>query len=155
MDVLALVQRLDDLVDDARAVPMTDQARVDRDEISQLIDEMRATIPEEIKQARWIVKERQEMLAEASREAERILADTRAEAARLTSPVEVAKIAERQSEEIVQRAGAEARELREAIDEWAESMLATLDLNLVKFQGAVRRGRERLRDRSSSEAVLR
>src|SRR5918912_659749 len=72
MDVLVLIDKLDDLVHNARPVPLTDQVRVDREEVYDLLDQMRATIPEEIKQARWIVKERQEMLAEAKREAERI-----------------------------------------------------------------------------------
>ena len=73
MDVLVLIDKLDDVVHNARPVPLTDQVRVDREEIYDLLDQMRATIPEEIKQARWIVKERQEMLAEAKREAERVV----------------------------------------------------------------------------------
>ena len=68
MDVLVLIDKLDDLVHNAKAVPLTDQVRIDREEIYDILDQMRATIPEEIKQARWIVKERQEMLAEAKRE---------------------------------------------------------------------------------------
>src|SRR3954453_1490877 len=68
MDVLVLIDKLDDLVHNAKQVPLTDQVRVDKEEIYDILDQMRATIPEEIKQARWIVKERQEMLAEAKRE---------------------------------------------------------------------------------------
>src|SRR5947209_1506926 len=71
MDVLVLIDKLDDLVHNAKPVPLTDQVRVDKEEIYDILDQMRATIPEEIKQARWIVKERQEMLAEAKREAGR------------------------------------------------------------------------------------
>src|SRR5215211_6520940 len=63
MDVLVLIDKLDDLVHNAKAVPLTDQVRIDREEIYDILDQMRATIPEEIKQARWIVKERQAMLA--------------------------------------------------------------------------------------------
>jgi hypothetical protein len=73
MDVLVLIDKLDDLVHNAKAVPLTDQVRIDREEIYEILDQMRATIPEEIKQARWIVKERQEMLAEAKRECDRLL----------------------------------------------------------------------------------
>ena len=73
MDVLVLIDKLDDLVHNAKAVPLTDQVRIDREEIYDILDQMRATIPEEIKQARWIVKERQEMLAEAKREQDRLL----------------------------------------------------------------------------------
>jgi hypothetical protein len=77
MDVLVLIDKLDDLVHNAKPVPLTDQVRVDKEEIYDLLDQMRATIPEEIKQARWIVKERQEMLAEAKREAERIVKEAK------------------------------------------------------------------------------
>ena len=66
MDVLVLIDKLDDLVHNARPVPLTDQVRVDREEVYDILDQMRATIPEEIKQARWIVKERQEFLADAT-----------------------------------------------------------------------------------------
>ena len=56
MDVLVLIDKLDDVVHNARTVPLTDQVRIDREEIYDILDQMRATIPEEIKQARWIVK---------------------------------------------------------------------------------------------------
>jgi len=83
MDVLVLIDKLDDLVHNAKPVPLTDQVRVDKEEIYDILDQMRATIPEEIKQARWIVKERQEMLAEAKREAERIVKEARERQERL------------------------------------------------------------------------
>ena len=67
MDVLVLIDKLDDLIHNARSVPLTDSVMIDREEIYDLLDQMRSTIPEEVKQARWIVKERQEMLAEANR----------------------------------------------------------------------------------------
>src|SRR5437763_1193899 len=86
MDVLVLIDKLDDLVHNAKAVPLTDQVRIDREEIYDILDQMRATIPEEIKQARWIVKERQEMLAEAKREQDRLLQEAREQAVREASP---------------------------------------------------------------------
>src|ERR671937_103454 len=121
MDVLVLIDKLDDLVHNAKAVPLTDQVRIDREEIYDILDQMRATIPEEIKQARWIVKERQEMLAEAKRECDRILG--------------------------------EARETRLEMEDWADSILSTLETNLDKFLTAVRRGRERLHERSQETVV--
>ena len=55
MDVLVLIDKLDDTVHNAKPVPLTDQVRVDKEEIYDILDQMRATIPEEIKQARWII----------------------------------------------------------------------------------------------------
>jgi hypothetical protein len=99
MDVLVLIDKLDDLVHNAKSVPMTDQVRVDKEEIYDILDQMRATIPEEIKQARWIVKERQEMLAEAKKEAERIIKDARERQERLVGEEEVTKQAERAADD--------------------------------------------------------
>ena len=120
MDVLVLIDKLDDLVHNAKAVPLTDQVRIDREEIYDILDQMRATIPEEIKQARWIVKERQEMLAEAKRECDRILGEAREQAVREASQTEIVKLAERQAGEIVDDARRQARETRLEMEDWAD-----------------------------------
>src|SRR6266568_4774650 len=117
MDVLVLIDKLDDLVHNAKAVPLTDQVRIDREEIYDILDQMRATIPEEIKQARWIVKERQEMLAEAKREVDRLLAEAREQAVREASQTEIVKIAEHQADEIVQDARRSAHRSEEHTSE--------------------------------------
>ena len=153
MDVLVLIDKLDDLVHNAKAVPLTDQVRIDREEIYDILDQMRATIPEEIKQARWIVKERQEMLAEAKRECDRILGEAREQAVREASQTEIVKLAERQAQEIVDEARRQARETRLEMEDWADSILSTLEVNLDKFLGAVKRGRERLHERSQESVV--
>ena len=146
MDVLVLIDKLDDLVHNARPVPLTDQVRVDREEIYDLLDQMRATIPEEIKQARWIVKERQEMLAEAKREAERVVKEARDQQARLISE-EVYKQAERGAEEILEDARDTERQIRLGAEDYADEILSTLEVNLQKFLAAVQRGRDRLAGR--------
>jgi hypothetical protein len=153
MDVLVLIDKLDDLVHNAKAVPLTDQVRIDREEIYDILDQMRATIPEEIKQARWIVKERQEMLAEAKRECDRLIGEAREQAVREASQTEIVKLAERQSQEIVEEARRGARETRLEMEDWADGILSTLEVNLDKFLGAVRRGRERLHERSQETVV--
>ena len=153
MDVLVLIDKLDDLVHNAKAVPLTDQVRIDREEIYDILDQMRATIPEEIKQARWIVKERQEMLAEAKRETDRILGEAREQAVRDASQTEIVKLAERQAQEIVDDARRQARETRLEMEDWADGILSTLEVNLDKFLTAVKRGRERLHERSQESVV--
>jgi len=153
MDVLVLIDKLDDLVHNAKQVPLTDQVRVDKEEIYEILDQMRATIPEEIKQARWIVKERQEMLAEAKREAERIVKDGRERAERLIADEEIVKAAERAAEDIVEDARAQEREIRLGAEDYADEILDTLETNLTKFINAVQRGRERLAGRDEQVGV--
>ena len=133
MDVLVLIDKLDDLVHNAKPVPLTDQVRIDREEIYEILDQMRATIPEEIKQARWIVKERQEMLAEAKREVDRMLGEAREQAAREASQTEIVRLAEQQAQEIVEDARRQARETRLEMEDWADGILSTLEVNLDRF----------------------
>src|SRR3954449_8570147 len=149
MDVLVLIDKLDELVHGAKAVPLTDQVRIDREEIWEILDQMRATIPEEIKQARWIVKERQEMLGEAKREAERIIQEAREIAQREASQQEIVRLAERQASQILESARQREREVRLGAEDYADQILSTLETNLGKFLSAVQRGREQLQQRTS------
>ncbi|MBI2691855.1 MAG: ATPase [Solirubrobacterales bacterium] len=155
MDVLVLIDKLDDLIHNAKQIPLTENVRVDREEIYDLLDQMRATIPEEIKQARWIVKERQEMLAEAKREAERIVKEANDEQLRLVSEQEVVKQAENHAEDIVEEARAREREIRLGAEDYADDILNTLEVNLEKFLAAVQRGRDRLAGRDHESADIR
>ena len=153
MDVLVLIDKLDDLIHNAKRtmLPGSDQVRLDREEVYDILDQMRATIPEEIKQARWIVKERQEMLAEAKREAERILKEARDRQDQLVSQEEVVKMAERSADEIIEDARAREREIRLGAEDYADDILNTLEVNLLKFTAAVQRGRDRLAGREEAE----
>jgi F0F1-type ATP synthase membrane subunit b/b' len=144
MDVLVLIDKLDDLVHNAKPVPFTDRVRVDKEEIYDILDQMRVTIPEEIRQARWIVKERQEMLAEAKREAELIVKEARERQERLVGEDEIPKQAERVAEDIIEDARAREREIRLGAEDYADEILHTLEVNLSKFVAPVQRGRERL-----------
>jgi F0F1-type ATP synthase membrane subunit b/b' len=144
MDVLVLIDKLDDLVHNAKPVPLTDQVRVDKEEIYDILDQMRATIPEEIKQARWIVKERQEMLAEAKREAERLVKEAREKQNRLIG----------EEEDIIEDARAREREIRLGAEDYADEILNTLEVNLSKFIAAVQRGRDRLQGKDEPAEVV-
>jgi cell division septum initiation protein DivIVA len=140
-------------VHNAKAVPLTDQVRVDREEVYDILDQMRATIPEEIKQARWIVKERQEMLAESKREADRLLAEAHEQAMREASQPEIVKSAEHQAQDILDDARRQVRGTRAEMDDWADGILSMLEVNLDKFLSAVQRGRAGLDERSQETVV--
>src|SRR6266545_3211960 len=115
MDVLVLIDKLDDLVHQAKAVPLTDQVRIDREEIYDILDQM---------------------LAEAKRECDRVLQEAREQAVREASQTEIVKLAEKQAQEIVDDARRHARETKLEMEDWADGILSTLEVNLDKFLGA-------------------
>ncbi len=153
MDALVLIDKLDDLVRNAKQVPLRSEVRVDKQKLSDLLNELRATIPEELKEARWIVNERQEMLAAAEREAEEILGEAQERQTQLVVEHELTGEAELASEDIIDNARAEEREIRLGAEEYADEILGTLEINLSKFIAAVQRGRERLQSPDEPAAV--
>ncbi len=144
MDIMALIDKLEDLIATGKKVPLTNSVVVNEKDLYDIIDEVRATLPDELKQARWIVKERQEMVEEAEKEANRIIEESRERASALASETEVVKRAEKQAADILDAARAREREIRLGAEDYADEMLANLEVNLGKLLTAVQRGRDRL-----------
>jgi cell division septum initiation protein DivIVA len=149
MDIMALIDRVEEIVDNAKGVPFTNQKMVEPDAVYEIIDEIRAQYPDELKQARWIVKERQEMLEEAEKEANRILEEARERAQALANEQEVVRLAESQAADILDKARQQEREIRLGAEDYADEMLANLEVNLGKLLTAVQRGRDRLQGKVS------
>ncbi len=140
-----MIDRLEELVEEARSFPgFGNTAMVDRDAAFDVIDQMRQTIPEELKQARWIVKERQAMLDEARSESDRIVKQSREEAEKMTSEEEILKRAEQRGTEIMEEARRREREIRLGAEDYADEVLASLEENLGRLLEAVQRGRSQL-----------
>ncbi len=149
MDIMALIDRIEEVVDGSRNVPFTSSKMVDPDAIFEIVDEVRAQFPDELKQARWIVKERQEMLEEAEKEANRVLEEARDRAQSIASEQEVVRLAEQQAADLIDSARQSEREIRLGAEDYADEMLANLEVNLGKLLTAVQRGRDRLQGRVS------
>ncbi|HEY5276278.1 MAG TPA: ATPase [Coriobacteriia bacterium] len=144
MDILALVDRIEEAMDSGRSVPLMRGRVVDVEKVYEIIDEVRANFPDELKQARWIVKERQEMLEEAEKEANRILEEARDRAEAMAADQEIVRRAAEQAAGILDDARAQEREIRLGAEDYADEMLANLEVNLGKLLTAVQRGRDRL-----------
>ena len=153
MDVLVLIDRLDDLLRNAKQVPLRSEVRVDKEKLDDLLDQLRVTIPEELEEARWIVQERDEMLAAAEREAKRILSEAHERQTELVAEHHLTGEAELASEDIIDDARVEEREIRLGAEDYADEILSTFELNLSKFIAAIQRGRERLQGPEGPAAV--
>jgi hypothetical protein len=153
VDIMALVDKLEDLVAEGKKVPLTSSVMVNEQKIYDLIDEIRAGFPDEIKQARWIIKERQEMIEEAEKEANRILEEAQAKAETTASEMEVVKLADQQAARLLEDAKDKEREIRLGAEDYADEMLANLEVNLGKLLTAVQRGRDRLQGKAAEPRI--
>jgi cell division septum initiation protein DivIVA len=152
MDIMALIDRIEEALDAAKNMPLSRQRLVDVDKVYEIIDEIRASFPDELKQARWIVKERQEMLEEAEKEANRVLEEARDRAESMASEQEIVRRAAEQSASILDAARQQEREIRLGAEDYADEMLANLEVNLGKLLTAVQRGRDRLQGKVNQRA---
>ncbi len=151
MDILALIDKFEDLIAEGKKVPLSSTVMVNEQKIYDIIDEIRAGFPDEIKQARWIVKERQEMVDEAKKDAERIVSEATARADEIASDAEVVKLAEEQASRTLDSVRDKEREIRLGAEDYADEMLANLEVNLGKLLTAVQRGRDRLQGKATEQ----
>jgi cell division septum initiation protein DivIVA len=152
MDIAGRIHQLEELVREAKSMPLSASVLVNKDEVLEVVDGMRKTLPEEIKQARWVVKDREELLAKARRDAEMIVEDARKEQARLVSGEEVVAESGREAERILSEAREQARQIKLEAEDYVDAMLASFEATLTKTherltktRDLVERGRERLR----------
>lgn len=147
MDIMGLIDRMEDIIANGRKVPLSGSVVLQEQKLYDIIDELRAALPDELKQARWIVKERHEMIDEAEKEANRVIEEARHRAEDMTKDMEIVKLAEKRANEIIESAQAREREVRLGAEDYADEMLANLEVNLGKLLTAVQRGRDRLQGR--------
>jgi vacuolar-type H+-ATPase subunit H len=144
MDVFQQLDRIEDLIVSSKHVPFSSSVMVSETEIFELLDEFRSSLPEELKQARWMVKEKQEIMEETRKEAERIREEALAERARLIDETEIIVAAKAEAEKIIEEATAQAREIRLEAEDYADERLANLEVTCYKLLEVIKRARERL-----------
>jgi F0F1-type ATP synthase membrane subunit b/b' len=133
MDLAARLSQLEEMVRDAKSMPLSSSALLNRDEMLDLIEDLKTALPDEIKQARWVVKDREELLAKARRDAEAMVDQARAEQLRLASHEAVMQRAKEEAERIVQEADEDARRLRLEAEDYVDAKLAQLEGTLQKI----------------------
>lgn len=147
-DIMNLIDQLEEIIDGAKSVPLSSNRMVNPAEVFDIIDEIRDSYPEDLKQARFIVRQEKEIKEEAEASANRILEEAQDRARALIAETEVVRAAESRAAEIMEDARANAREIRLGADDYASEIMANLEVNLGKLLTAVQRGRDRLEGRT-------
>jgi len=143
-DTELLLERLRDMIDSAPNVPLSSTPRISREEATDLLDEALVRFPEELKAARWLLKEREQFLARMQHEGDEILEQARARAERMVQRTEVVKAAETRAYQILDTAEAEARRLRHEVEDFCDQKLASFEIVLDRTLKMVSSGRAKL-----------
>jgi cell division septum initiation protein DivIVA len=153
MDLIERIEELQVLVEEAKAVPLSSSAVINREEFLDLLAQLKEEVPDEIRQARWMAKDREELLARARKEAERIIAEAREQRDRLLSRTEIVHAAQREAERITDEAKERAAKMQLDAEDYIDQKLAAFEILLDKTMKTVGKGREQLRGERSTGAV--
>src|SRR5205085_3111746 len=138
------LEHLRELVETARSMPLSNSAIVNRDEVLELLDETLERLPEELRQARWLLKEREEYLERAGREADEIVAAARVQAEGMVQRTDVVREAQRVARATIEQAEAHGRQLRNQAEDYVDAKLASLEPTLEPTLRVARKARPRL-----------
>lgn len=140
MDILQLIDRLEELFNDGKAIPFTHNVAVDEDRMLDIIDQMRIAIPEEVKKAQQLLGQRDRVLAQAQEEANRTIEIARQKADQLVGKDMVAVEAQRRADQILAQARSEAEGIRADADDYVMNSLNKLQAELERIANQVRNG---------------
>ena len=140
IEINLLLDRLEALLVESRQFMLTSNVLVDRNRCFDIINQMRVSIPEEVKKSRRIYQERDRVIAQANEEAERIIALAREQAAEMISEHAIASQAEDKAQVVLERAQREAQEIRIGADDYALTVLRNLEQQLINNLGTVQNG---------------
>jgi ElaB/YqjD/DUF883 family membrane-anchored ribosome-binding protein len=143
-DSETLIRGALDLVQTAKAMPLSASVLVSREELAELLQAALDRMPDELRQARWLLKEREEFLAEKGREADALLEEVRVQAERMVQRTEIVRQANHVAQRILDDANEEARRMRHEAEDYADQKLASFEIVLDRTLRTVQAGREKL-----------
>lgn len=140
MDILHLIDRLEETFKSSKNLPFSNLRLVDERLLWPLLDQMRISIPDEVRRAKRIIREKERTMAQAHEEAERIVALARSEAAQLTAEHNIAQAAETRAAAIRERVEREAETIRTGADDYAFNVLCKLEQELKRTLTVIENG---------------
>lgn len=144
METLDILRELQELVEKAPAIPVTGKCLIDKDELLDYIQQINQSMPDDLKQAKWIKGDRQRILSEAQTEADHIVKDAENKIIGLINEHEITKKAYEKSAEIENNMQKRTKELKAAANSYIENKLAETEKCLEAILAELRSNRESL-----------
>ena len=154
MDILQLIDRLEELFNESKSIPLTRNVMVDEDRMLDIIDQMRIAIPEEVKKAQQLLGQRDRVLAQAQEEANRTLELARQKADQLSSKEVVVQESQRRGEQILAQARTDTENTRGDADDYVMRSLTQLQAELERISNQVANGIRVVQDEQERRAAV-
>ena len=140
MDILHLVDRLEELFNESRSIPFTHSVVVDEDRMLDIIDQMRVSIPDEIKKSQQLLAQRDRLLAQAQEEANRTLALAREKSDQMIERDQIVQAAQARADQIIEQSRAEGDNTKHEADQYVLETLTSIEMELDRTLSQVRNG---------------
>ncbi|WP_148133883.1 ATPase [Candidatus Formimonas warabiya] len=144
MDVMKLMDEMETIIDSGSRIPLLGKVLIDAEALLEYMDRIRASLPEEIKQAKFVNMEREKVLQDAQRRADKMLEEAENQARKIISEDQIMKQAQIEAEELLQQARKTSNEIKQGARVYANDMLHQLEINLEKALYTIKKGREEL-----------
>jgi len=140
MDILHLIDRLEELFNNSRPIPLTHNVIVDEDKFLDIIDQMRISVPEEVKKAQQVFSQKDRVMAQAQEEANRTLQLAREKADALVEKEALTQDAQRRAGQIIDQARVDAENIKNGADQYALDILMGLQTELTRLNNQAQNG---------------
>jgi len=140
MDILHLIDRLEELFNNSRPIPLTHNVIVDEDKFLDIIDQMRISVPEEVKKAQQVFSQKDRVMAQAQEEANRTLQLAREKADTLVEKEALVQDSQRRAGQIIDQARSEAENIKTGADQYALDILMGLQTELTRLTNQAQNG---------------
>ena len=145
MEIFTLLETLEDILEKSRSVPFSNKCIVDKEEFLDIIKEIRLKLPDETKQAKWIKEERKRILIEAQNDASDIIKEADNRIISMIDEHEITKKAYEKKVEIIETANEMSREIKSGTEEYADNVLAGIEVALEDALKVIRNNRKELK----------
>lgn len=145
MEIFTLLETIEEMLETSKSIPFSTKGIVDKEEMLEIIKEIRLKLPEELKQAKWVKEERQRILVEAQKEADDIVKEAENRIISMIDEHEITRKAYEQKNEIIQTANEMAREISNGTKEHADAILEKIETVLIDTLKTIQNNRKELK----------
>ncbi|NLC88134.1 MAG: ATPase [Clostridiaceae bacterium] len=145
MEIFTLLETLEEMLEGSKSIPFSNKGIIDKEEMLEIIKEIRLKLPDELKQAKWVKEERQRILVEAQKEADDIVKEAENRIISMIDEHEITRKAYEQKAEIIETANEMSREISKGTKDYADSILKNIEAALQNALDTIQNNRKELK----------
>lgn len=146
MDILNLLERIEDIIEEASKFPLSNKVMIDKEEILEVINEIRLKMPDEINRASWVAKERQRILNEAQTEADELIEKVKEQQKYLIEENEITRQSQKFANQLIQEAEMKANDMKIGAYNYSDEILSKLQDKIKEINNIIEQNRDVLKN---------